>query len=459
MGVVTRGVKNAFRSGIRTAAVVLILAISMGLALSMLLANEAIKARLSDLKQNVGTAIAITPAGSKGFQGGGEPLTVGGVQEVSNLPYVKELNMNLSLLLLPEDSAGLGARAMGPSGIEAGATNLESSIDAGTLGKRMQGRDNAQSPPKDVKVPVRMIGIAGSRDDMGKSFTIVEGRALESEDTNNALVGKSLALKNNLAVGSTFTAYGETFTVIGIFDADTNFANDALYVPLSQAQKLGDAGDEITSATAIIDSIDNVTQAVTGIKGVLGDRADVSASEEGASTAVESLKSVEKVSIIGFSIALAAAGVIIFLTMLMIVRERRREIGVLKAIGASNRSIVTQFVVEAIVLVALGSLLGFGIAAASSNSIAGALVNSSSNTSQADQNTSETANSFRSVQVKMGNNQGASAKDLIGNVTTNVSVKSLGYGLLAAIGIAIVGSAIPAWFITKVRPAEVLRGE
>lgn len=65
---------------------------------------------------------------------------------------------------------------------------------------------------------------------------------------------------------------------------------------------------------------------------------------------------------------------------------------------------------------------------------------------------------FRPMQLKDG--QGLeSAKDLIGNVTTNVNAKTLGYGLLAAVGIAIIGSAIPAWFITKVRPAEVLRGE
>lgn len=146
--------------------------------------------------------------------------------------------------------------------------------------------------------------------------------------------------------------------------------------------------------------------------------------------------------------------------MLMIVRERRREIGVLKAIGGSNRSIVSQFVVEAIVLVAMGAFVGFGVAAVSSNSIAGALV--SSNASQVeDEDTPPISGGQRGnfKALNLNGDSDTSAKDLIGNVTTNISAKSMGYGLLAAIGIAIIGSAIPAWFITKIRPAEVLRGE
>jgi putative ABC transport system permease protein len=46
--------------------------------------------------------------------------------------------------------------------------------------------------------------------------------------------------------------------------------------------------------------------------------------------------------------------------MLMIVRERRREIGVLKAIGSSNIRIVGQFVTEALTLTLAGSVIGAG---------------------------------------------------------------------------------------------------
>lgn len=461
MSVVTRGVKNAFRSGIRTIAVVSILAISMGLALSMLLANQAVKERLEEVKQSVGTTVTVNPAGSMNFQGGGEPLKVDDLTAIKTLAHVKEISMNLSLMLTTEGGPEMMIKAIGGSGIKSGETNLESSIEPGTIGKRLQARgdDNVSiGSTDDIKLPIRLVGLSGSKTEEGQSINLVEGRHLAEGDTNSAVIGKSLATKNNLSIGSTFKAYNETFTVVGMFDTGTEFGNDGVYVPLAKAQQLGEAGTEISNAVVTIDSVDNVEAAVAEIKKVLGDKGDVTANEENALTAVESLRSVEKVSVIGFVIALGAAGIIIFLTMLMIVRERRREIGVLKAIGGSNRSIVAQFIVEAIVLVVMGASIGMGVAAVSSNSIAGALVNS--NTSE-DSNIQEPrAGGFKAVRISSGGNPDINtAKDLVGNISTNVSAKSLLYGLLAAIVIAVIGSAIPAWFVTKIRPAEVLRGE
>lgn len=465
MSVVTRGVKNAFRSSIRTTAVVLILAISMGLALSMLLANQAVKDRLEQVKQSVGTTVTVNPAGSKGFQGGGEPLKSDDVGTLKDIGHVKEVSMNLSLMVTTEGDSNMMTKAVGPSGVQSGQTNLVSSIDPGTLGKRFQGRVESNGvekeiAPEDIKLPIRLLGMSGSKDDNGQTVAVSSGRWLNADDTNQAVAGKKLAEKNSLSLGSTFKAYGEEFTVVGLFDSGTEFGNDAIYIPLATAQRISGAGTEITNAVVTVDSVDNVETATKAIEAKMGNKADVTANEENALTAVESLRSVQKVSMIGFAIALGAAGIIIFLTMLMIVRERRREIGVLKAIGGSNRSIVAQFVVEAIVLVVCGAVLGFGVAAVSSNSIAGALVssNTSSTTDVSGNDGPRAGGGFRAVQVKRGG-EVSSAKDLIGNVTTNISLKSLGYGLLAAVGVAIIGSAIPAWFITKVRPAEVLRGE
>jgi putative ABC transport system permease protein len=467
MSVVIRGVKNTFRSGIRASAVISILAISMGLALAMLLANQAVKDRTAQVKRSVGTTVTVTPAGSSNFQGGGEPLTNEDIAKLYDLAHIKSVNATLNLMLntASDDGAQLQMRTFGGSGVEAGETNLESAIDPGTLGNRFQGRvDSIGGTGEELpvpKLPVRMVGVSDNKDETGKAFVLTEGRELKASDTTSALVGKSLAEKNDLKPGSTFTAYDETFTVVGVFDSGTQFGNDGLYVPLATAQRVSEAGGEISNALVAVDSIDNVETAVANIKQTLGaDVADVATTNENAATAVESLAAVEKVSLIGFFIALAAAAIIIFLTMLMIVRERRREIGVLKAIGGSNRSIVTQFVTEAVVLVMVGATLGMAIAAVSSNSIAGALVKSNVAETETEDSPlgGPRGGGFRSVRLG-GASDLSSAKDLIGNVTTNVDAKTLGYGVLAAIGIAVLGSAIPAWLVTKVRPAEVLRGE
>src|SRR3954453_17218370 len=74
MNVLARSVGNAFRNKVRSGAVVVILAVAIGLALSMLVANQAVAGKIAELKSSVGNALTINPAGARGFQGGGEPL-------------------------------------------------------------------------------------------------------------------------------------------------------------------------------------------------------------------------------------------------------------------------------------------------------------------------------------------------------------------------------------------------
>src|SRR5688572_33088641 len=99
MNVITRGVRNAFRSGVRSVAVILILAISLGLGLSMLLANQAVKDRLETVKSEVGTTVLVNPAGARGFLGGGEPLSTDDVAKIDGLANIESVDMVLNLTM------------------------------------------------------------------------------------------------------------------------------------------------------------------------------------------------------------------------------------------------------------------------------------------------------------------------------------------------------------------------
>ena len=91
---------------------------------------------------------------------------------------------------------------------------------------------------------------------------------------------------------------------------------------------------------------------------------------------MNSVKSISIYSLIG---AVIAGAVIIFLVMVMIVRERRREIGVVKAIGGSNLGIMFQFMVEAVTLTLLGAVIGLIIGVVGGSPVTKLLVNNSSN--------------------------------------------------------------------------------
>ncbi len=457
MNVVTRGVRNAFRNSIRTFSIVAILGLSIGLALSMLVARSAVEDKISSVKASIGNTVTVSPAGTQGFEGGGEPLTGKAVSKISSLDNVTSVVQTLNDRLTSEN------------------TNLVSAIDAGTLGNRRAGNSGVgfMAPPSDVPRMESSSGASGTEQITrtftppvtatgsnnttsatvygGDTVTFTSGKAFDpSKAENEAVVGKALAEKNSLKVGSTFTTYGQTITVVGIYDTGNTFANAGLILPLATLQKLSSQTDTVTSAVVTVDSVDNIDTAVSAIKKQLGSTADVVSNQETAKQAVEPLESVKTISTFSLFVAVIAGAVIILLTMVMIVRERRREIGVFKAIGASNIKVVLQFMSEAVTLTILGLLAGLIIGVATAGPITKVLVNNSQSSGQALQ--MGAPNRMRGF---AGRGLGANVR----NVKASVDSSILVYGVGTAFIIAMIGSAIPALLISKVRPAEVMRAE
>ncbi len=474
MSVLARSVGNAFRNKIRTAAVVAVLAVAIGLALAMLVANQAVGAKVQELNASVGTTLTVNPAGGQGFEGGGEPLTAAQAQTaaaVSNVTSVvgtKALRLQTATAETSTTQATQGG--FGPGGQQASVTtNLTAAIDAGTLGNRNGSATNTGGTGTTQRVralPITATGIGAEVDSAGKALDITSGTGLGDYTTaaTKALVGTTLAQKNNLTAGSTFTIQDKTFTVAGIFDAGTAFGNNAVYVTLPEAQTLAGTPDELSTMIVTVNSMENVDSTKTAVQSALGTgKADVTQGQRNLETAVSSLDSVKNISLVAFIAALATAGLIILLIMVMLVRERRREIGVLKAIGARNRTIGLQFVLESLVLVALGSVVGAAIASLASGGIASALI--SSNTSTTAAPTTQRAGGFAGGGFAGGGFAGGQggpfggASQLLTSVTASASPGVIAAGIAAVFAVAIIGALVPALLTARIRPIEVLRGE
>jgi putative ABC transport system permease protein len=212
--------------------------------------------------------------------------------------------------------------------------------------------------------------------------------------------------------------------------------------------------------------MENVDSAKTALQAALGtDKADVTQGQRNLQTAVSSLDSVKNISLIAFIAALGTAGLIILLIMVMLVRERRREIGVLKAIGAPNRTIGLQFVLEALVVVAMGSVVGAAVASFASGGIASALISSNSTTTTAastGRGMPGGAAGFPGGGAGLPGGQGGpfgGASQLLTSVTASASPGVIAAGIAAVFGVAIIGALVPALLTARIRPIEVLRGE
>lgn len=455
MNTVSRGVRNAFRNTIRTGSIVIILALSIGLIIAMMAARQAVTDKIATIKASSGNTITISPAGVRGFEGGGTALTEDDLASITDFEHVTNVSETLNARLTSDDSS------------------LESAIEAGDLGQRnadssgiaptmpsggMPSDDSSDSERMSFTPPITVTGIndanAINADDTTANFTSGELFDVSTSEAV-AVIGKSLAEENDLSVGSTFTAYDTEFTVVGIFDTGNTFSNGGLYMPLATLQAVSDQSGSITSATVTIDSSDNLDAVTTAIEDELGSAADVTNSQTIAEATTEPLESVANIALFSLIGALIAGAVIILLTMLMIVRERRREIGVMKAIGASNVAVMWQFVVESLTLTVMGLVIGVLIGIAAATPLTSALVDSSSSSSTT---TTQSGPGMRGGPGRMSQFSSA-ASQTVESIQTSVGANTLAYGVVGALLIAILGSAIPALMISKIKPADAMRNE
>lgn len=453
MNVITRGIKNALRSPLRSIGVVLMLAISIGLILSMLVAKNSVDNKIASVKSNAGTSITISPAGVSGFAGGGDPLTS------DQLTTIKQTTNIVSTSATLSDQMGTSD------------TNLTASLEMGSFGQRQQRFEsestNTSSTSSSTKMsqsamptPTPRTSVTGTTNPNsistnGSNLTLTSGSIIDGNSSDLvALVGSDLATKNNLSVGSTFTAYTKTITVSGIFKTDNKFQDSGIIMPLATVQNLTNQTGAVSSVIAKVNSSDNVDSVITTLESSLGDKADIVSQAQQAADSVSSLESISSIALMGVVGATIAGAVIVLIAMIMIVRERRREIGVIKAIGGSDKKVISQFITEALTLTIIGSIIGLSLGVIVSGPMTTTLVSS--------QESSSTSSSKSGSEGKPPSMIGRGMEQISNNltqITSSVTPQIFASAIGITFIIAIIGSATPAWFIAKIRPAEVLRSE
>jgi putative ABC transport system permease protein len=212
-----------------------------------------------------------------------------------------------------------------------------------------------------------------------RAYDIWQGSFLTDATTDAglrvAVLGATTAANLGLdqtAIGTDVMVDGLPFRIIGILQpkGGAGFQNpdDQVLVPLAAVRKYFVAGDTVRTIGVSVTSDDRMTDVTDAITALLRSRHELAATDPADFSVFNQTQLLDAASSISAtltlllggiaSISLIVGGIGIMNIMLVSVRERTREIGIRKAVGARGRDILAQFLIEALTLSLLGGLIG-----------------------------------------------------------------------------------------------------
>jgi ABC-type antimicrobial peptide transport system permease subunit len=320
----------------RVAMVVVLLALVIGLLALMVQATRASREKIATMEGRVRTLIELREAGAFGTGGfgadkpsGEEHFSLDTLEKVRRIPSAQHLARVDEYVYKPDiDPSTRNAYAM-VIGLHSGAA-------------------------------LRAIGEIDY-----EQATIIAGRAFRTDDAHAsvAVVGRLYARQRlGLAEASAASLAGRqvglngrAFQVIGIYTTGNDFGDNHVFILIEAFRATFNSGRKLSKIFVTVDAVAHVEQVVNELKQQLPE-ADVVNTPEAVSTARTTLGSLSVASAYATVLLFTIGAVLVIFVMILSMRERVREIGTLKALGASNYEVVVQFLAEALAMSGLGGV-------------------------------------------------------------------------------------------------------
>lgn len=491
---IVRAGKGALRSPTRTLIVVLVLAVGLSFALTSVALALAAEDELEKIEQTTGVEAVLTvnPAQFQAAitaaleEAGGDPsqldrsaiddaidpLTDDHAQAIEDLAYVRN-SAGISTQAVsysmpgeeeePEEQPAEDVPASGGPGIFGGAAGADAILT---------GTDDA-SFLADFRAGTKVL---------------VEGQLFDSADSTSdvVVIDQNTATEQDISVGDTVVleAAGggseeeedaEPLTieaeVIGIYeDLETasaggfGFAQVSWYAPLSLTRQIQDVeqAETLSSVYIVVDTAEDLEI----LKSEVGDIADpdlytLTTTEAQLQAIAGPVETMRNTSVLVMFVGLGVVGVIMVLMMALAMRARLREIGILKAIGAKTRHIISQFALETVgiaiaaVVIAVPSVVAL-------NTFVPDLLRPSAEAEAAEVTGGPGFGGLRGGGTAASIGDPVRTEEIeaaLNEIDASVSPEVIGAAVLAAMGLGLLGSAVTVVTVMRLRPAEVLRME
>jgi len=239
----------------------------------------------------------------------------------------------------------------------------------------VQAQNEGTVATDDMRVNARLVGVSSQyfaavkpEIALGAYLSDSKFAASAKDVVFGADAANDLGLTSDM-LGQTVKLNGQDFRLVGVLDDQAGFGtNGRVYVTLDAARKLFSQYPYVSSIVVQAETPEAVDALQVASDRLLRERYGLGAETEARYTitnqasliaAVSSITDTLGLLLTGIAgISLIVGGIGIMNIMLVSVRERTREIGVRRAIGAKQSNILTQFLIEAIVLSLAGGVVG-----------------------------------------------------------------------------------------------------
>jgi putative ABC transport system permease protein len=301
-------------------------------------------------------------------------ITIASAGQARIYSQLEKYGANLSILPATKSlSAGLGDLNLGT--VTVGETYIAEDklpqirqIADGEIRKalKIEGNDNiaviapsllVQAEVKDT--PVIMVGIDPDGEKLIKSWwRVAEGNYFNGPQ--QAVIGSQVAQQLKMKVGDTFPLdQAGNVTVIGILDETGSNDDYQVFVPLALVQSAFNKTGLISAidvralcnACPVEVISDAINKEIPGVRAV--------AVKQVAATEMGMLDKINKLMLALGAVTLIVGGFGVLNTLMTSVHERIKDIGIMRAVGASRNQIIKAFIYEAIIIGVIGGLLGY----------------------------------------------------------------------------------------------------
>lgn len=367
-------------------------------------------------------------------------------------------------------------------------------------GESQEGNSSNKTMPSDMKMPnmqgtngdftvIAYSDISYNEDFISGNKKIIEGSMIDKDNTADEIViSQELATENELSVGDIITfknVNDDSLTyelkIIGIYQIvneednmnKMNNSSNQIYTNISVLNKIIEDNEVDTLSYSMASSIsekfyiksedlDKFKESLTDIG--ISEYYQIVTNEEEVNSSIQPIESISNFSVTFLIVILIVGGIVLTIINLFNIRERKYEIGVLRAIGMTKTKVTVQLVCEIFMISLVALIIGTGIGTILSQPVSNYMLKNEIESLQTKENNiSENfgGDNFQRPGFGMNNMKGQQAEIKQVNFIDTLNVHTDLLTILELFGISIlltiVSGTVAVMFVNKYEPNKILQ--